>query len=127
MLSKRKEPFRYTFEQPIDCLFEITGVNEEEVSSSKGKAQIINLSPHGIKLITSLEIPLMNDKSVFLTISFKLNEKTIAATGEIVWMKRRAKKYEYGLDLNESVETENLIIEQLKLYTKHLHLKDDKH
>ncbi len=118
MLSHRKEPFRYTFEKPIDCLFEITEVSDHEVSSSKGEAQIVNLSPHGMKMISHLAIPRADDKSVHVSVSFTLIDKTITAEGTIVWINRRHNNYEYGIDLIENEEVEKEIIEQLKLYAK---------
>src|SRR5690625_971394 len=105
---KRKETFRYTFEEPIAALFEIIGIDDHTVSSSKGKAKILNISPHGIKLNSPLNIPETDHKSIQLTISFELNNKQLNVNGEIVWKKPKGISVDYGIDLiiDESTQQE---------------------
>jgi len=121
----RKESFRYTFEEPLAALFEISKVDGHKVSTSEGEAKIINISPHGIKLNSHLKIPETDHQSIELSISFELNDKQINVSGDIVWMKNKGISVDYGIDLIADDSTEKEIIEQLKIYSKEIHhLKD---
>lgn len=118
MISQRNEAFRYTFDEPIDALFEITKIDDDIVSTSEGKAKIFDISPTGIKLNTHLKIPKTDHKSIELSISFKINDKEIDVTGVIVWMQINHSSVDYGIDLNIDESTKQQIIDQLKIYSK---------
>lgn len=118
---KRHEPFRYTFSKPIDALFEITKIDDRTVSTSTGEAQIMDLSPQGLKLNSTLEIPETEHKSIQLTISFKLNDKKLKVNGMIVWIKSKGTSFDYGINLENNETLEKEIIKQLKVYSRKKH------
>src|SRR5690625_463189 len=117
-ISKRKEPFRFIFTEPIAATFEIIQIGDRQVSSSRSDAIVKDLSPQGMKLNTSLKMPQAHFYSVQLSIEFTLNSKPLTAQGMIVWMKNLGKTYDYGISLFEHKERERDIIEQLKQYSR---------
>jgi len=121
MRYNRHEAFRYEFEKPLTALFQIVEIDDESVSSSKGEAEIINISPKGIKLNSKLNIPKTDDKSIYLAISFELNDKPLNVEGVIVWKKTKGKSVDYGIDLHMDESAEKELIDQLKMYSKRAH------
>lgn len=121
MKYKREELFRYTFEKPIPALFQIQKIDEDSVTTSKGEARIIDISPEGIKLSSKLNIPHIDDKSIQLSISFDLNGENIHFEGAIVWKKEVADANEYGIDLVIEDTAKRNLIEQLKIHSKKAH------
>ncbi|WLR49082.1 PilZ domain-containing protein [Halobacillus litoralis] len=116
MRYKRKDYFRYDFKEPVEAYFRIHRVGIKEVNSSKGEARIINISPHGMKLNTNLDLPHQDGHEVKLSISFSLNGQPFLLPGTIVWKKKVA-EFNYGIymDLDES-ESKKLV-EALKVYS----------
>lgn len=114
---KRKETFRYTFEEPIIAYFRISKINDHTVSSSKGEGKIINISPHGLKLNTHLEI----HESIELTISFKLNNKLFNIKGVIIWTKKKVMSIDHGINLIIDYSTKQELIKQLKIHSRKAH------
>lgn len=121
MKYKREEYFRYTFEEPIIAHFNISQINNLKVTTSKGEASVIDLSPSGLRLSTPLEISQANHQSIHLTISFQLNEEVFEVNGEIIWMEDKIKSYHYGIELFTDDTLEQELINQLKIYAKNIH------
>lgn len=119
MLSNRSEYFRFEFEQPIDATFRIIEVNGVEKISKLANAKIVNLSPHGIRLITSLNFELEYSNRIKLEITFSLdNNNPIVVNGVFVWQKKEIKDYSYGINIISTEESEKKIIEELKKFSK---------
>ena len=70
MNYKRKSPFRYTFSEPITVYFKIVNINGKRIETSEGTASMIDLSPKGMKLKSSLDLQNINHKTIFLSIRF---------------------------------------------------------
>jgi hypothetical protein len=122
MRFKRQEAFRYEFGQPIPCSFRIVRIGEKEVESDKGKAEIYDISPKGMKIGTSLNIPL-EKKVIILEVSFTLNKTELIFHGRLVWQRRFANDYFYGVNLILSLSEETKLINELKQYVA-LHYKN---
>jgi hypothetical protein len=112
---KRQEAFRYEFGQPLSCTFRIAQVGEKKVESDKGKAEIHDISPKGMKIATQLNIP-FDKKSIIIEITFTLSEFELTFLGKLVWQRKFANDYFYGVHLILSQEEERRLIDELKKY-----------
>ncbi|RQW74077.1 PilZ domain-containing protein [Lysinibacillus composti] len=117
MIFKREEAFRYIFGFPIPAEFTITQINYREVNSSPGMAEIIDISPEGLRIRTNLLIP-DEDAKIVLSVTFKINEVDLTVDGEIIWAKEMGSLVEYGIHLLVDASMKNMIIEELKVYSK---------
>jgi hypothetical protein len=112
---KRQEAFRYEFGQPLPCTFRIVQVGEKKVESDKGKAEIHDISPKGMKIATPLNIPL-DKTAIIIDITFILNEIELTCLGKLVWQRKMANDYFYGVNLILSHAEEQRLISELKKY-----------
>lgn len=120
MRYNRKSPLRYVFGVPVEAYFKIIKVDDRDVTSSEGKAEIINISQDGMKIISDLNIPDVTSKKISLSIRFVLNDSELLYNGEIVWKKEKVKKTEYGIHMKLNEDEREQLIEQLKIFTKKL-------
>lgn len=116
MRSNRKEPFRYTFSDPVPCLFQIVILGKPV--SSKGKAYIIDISLEGMKLNSELNLPLGSKGRIHLLISFKLNDQEMTYYGAIVWQSYKGTSYNYGVKLWVYDNDKERLIKHLKTYSR---------
>lgn len=123
MLSKRKEHFRYNFMIPHQAVFSIikTGrsLNDQPVKTSLGQAEILNISPGGLKIQTIYDIPL--DDDILLEIKFTINDHIFLITGQIRWQQKIDDEYVYGIKLVVSPEEKRELIDELKKYSRRIH------
>lgn len=118
MIYKREESFRYQFSQPLTCTFSIVEIESESVSTGVARGELLDLSPKGLRLGSSLNIP-QGSKSVTLKVTFKMNEETIIADSVIVWKKKSIHLgYQYGLEFINTSDLPELITKQLKMFAK---------
>ncbi|MDI7740492.1 PilZ domain-containing protein [Lysinibacillus fusiformis] len=117
MIFKRDEGFRYTFSQPIPAIFTFHQINDREVKSSPGMADIIDISPEGMRISSKLLIPDIG-ADVVLTLKFKLNGEELTFDGKIVWYKEMGKLTEYGINLIVDDSEKDIIIKELKVFSK---------
>ncbi|SDO51240.1 PilZ domain-containing protein [Alkalicoccus daliensis] len=110
---KRHEPFRYEFRIPHDTSFYISKVSGRESHSKSGKGVLINISPGGLRMKTSFDLP----EKCELTFEFIIAEMTLQPVGEIVWKRSSGKEYLYGVDFTSEAEAKD-ILKALKLYAK---------
>ncbi|HZG61791.1 MAG TPA: PilZ domain-containing protein [Anoxybacillus sp.] len=115
MRFKRQEAFRYEFGQPLPCTFRIAQIGEKKVEGDKGKAEIYDISPKGMKIATSLNIPL-DKTSIIIEITFTLSELELTFLGRLVWQKKFANDYFYGVNLILSQDEGQRLIDELKKY-----------
>ncbi len=115
MRFKRQEAFRYQFGQPIPCVFRIVRIDDKEIESEKGTAEIHDISPRGMKIETTYNIP-PHPKVIQTEITFMLNEVEFNFLGTFVWQKKFANHYYYGLQLLLSREQEEILISEIKRY-----------
>jgi hypothetical protein len=117
MQFKRQEGFRYTFDSPIKGTFQLTKQNNQPIDVKPGFAEILDLSPNGLRISSSLDIPLKETKWEVMTI-FALNETPISLKGSFIWKKTSGPDYHYGIVCENSMETKNMVIREMKEYLK---------
>lgn len=115
MQYKRNEYFRYAFQQPFEATFRLIK-NASDTSqmelSNKGKCNIIDISPNGLKIFSELFISI--EKLNQIEVYFKLDEASLSMIGEFVWSRRKFNGYEYGVKLLGDTISEELIVSELK-------------
>lgn len=127
MLYKRNEYFRYSFAKPLDATFRLIKDHSEgspEEISKKGKCELIDISPNGVKMYSTLFISI--EQLHIVELQFTLDETPISIIGEFVWSHRKKNGYEYGVKLMGDDNSEKLIINELKSRSKkEMELKND--
>ncbi len=106
---RRKEPFRYEFVQPIYCVFTI-----ENDSILRFDGEIIELSPNGLRLKSSENLPV----SKVLHINFGINSTSLSVKGTIRWKKKYESFIIKGIHLMNDTYLQKMIISELKDYVK---------
>ena len=117
MQYNRKETFRHTFDHPIPATFQliVEGETEDEVEfSNKGVCTIIDLSPSGIRIYSTLDIPKRPGYPVHLAIEVLLTDIPLKLVGDLVWKKAYMDGHQYGIDLKTDEKIEHKIIQELK-------------
>lgn len=120
MLSERHEAFRYDFSQPLHCQFNIELEGQPDSASNFGDAEILNISPHGLKFKSTLNIPKGWDL-IRVNVNFTLMDTEFLVSGHFRWVEFASGSYIYGIHLeNENVLQEE-IITQLKKFSRKQH------
>lgn len=117
MLYRRKETFRYSFMPYLPILFRISKIGDRVIHSSDGNAQLIDISPSGLKIQTVYEIPIKN--SINLEFEPSINENPLILTGQIVWRITTTSHFQYGIRLEVSPDLRQAVINGLKTHAKH--------
>ena len=115
MKFKRNEAFRYDFGVPLPATFHISKINNKQIDSSNGEAKIHDISPGGLKMEASLNLPAK--QQVELTINVHVEDVELTLVGVIMWQKHQFNKYFYGIELITE-DYEDSIIDALKKYQK---------
>ena len=108
MRYRRQEAFRYQFTTPIYCFYSMRYERE------KNDGVILDLSPNGLKLETTADLPLV----AAVDISFALNSSSLNVIGNIKWKKNYINRYIIGLQLENDRELKQAIINGLKQHVK---------
>ncbi|MGM0523401.1 MAG: PilZ domain-containing protein [Bacillota bacterium] len=125
MRYKRKEPFRYLFNEPMDGKFVIILNHEDEdkvTRTDPGMLKIIDLSPRGMQFRTKLDIP-TSKKEFYIEVTFELDGEMIEMLGKVAWKKNQPDCVHYGLEGIEDPKREQQIIEGVKSLSKKAHAK----
>ncbi|MEG0450246.1 MAG: PilZ domain-containing protein [Lysinibacillus sp.] len=117
MIFKRKEGFRFKFDEPIQTTFSIVE-NGEALAGEKAIAQIIDISPKGIKMFSDVIVGKNEVINPQLELQFVLDTRSIHVYGEIMWSRPFGKGRQYGVFFHNQAVVEELIIEELKLRRK---------
>ncbi|MFB6465705.1 PilZ domain-containing protein [Cytobacillus sp. Hz8] len=80
-------------------------------------ANILDLSPNGLKFSSNLDLPI-DQKKLLLEISFILNDKIIHILGTPIWKKGIVHSFIYGIKGIEDQETKKEIVEELKEFSR---------
>ena len=116
MAFKRTEGFRFTFGQPIEAKYTVLiNGKPKDLELTKYPCEILDVSPHGMKMFAFQEIGENSNQRVQLEIQFVLDEVLIKAVGEIMWKKQYAKGFQYGLIFENQPAIEELIVSELKI------------
>lgn len=117
MYSRRKEGFRYPFEPPLSCSFQIIKIDHIEKESAIGQAQIADISPNGFKLLAPLNIPIEN-RAIEIKIRFIINTESLTLTGRLIVKYKEYNGFSYGAKLTINEPLQRKLIDELKMYAK---------
>ncbi|MEN2768415.1 PilZ domain-containing protein [Ornithinibacillus xuwenensis] len=120
MRYRRDEAFRFEFGEPLPIVFTIEEMNGSHVETSDGKASLLDISLRGMKICTSLSIPIDRQSNVKVSIQFQLNHNNYTIQGIIVWKKQRFTEYFYGIQFTTSSETQDALLDDLKIIGKRM-------
>ncbi|WP_102344773.1 PilZ domain-containing protein [Bacillus sp. Marseille-P3661] len=115
-MNRRNEPFRVLMEPPLNCQFQIVYVNGKFINSSIGSCEILDISPGGLKIKSSLNLYL--EKELKLKLSFNIDSNFISQQGQPLWIKRYGNYFLYGVKLEQTGDEKELIINSLKVYSR---------
>jgi hypothetical protein len=120
MKSNRKESFRYKFNNPIVCTFQIIEIDQTEVESKPGQAKLINLSPKGMRMWSKLSFPI-DEKELIIEIKIKLNEDSLIHKSKFIWKKEDHEGgFYYGMELLVESNVQKNNVSELKKFTRRL-------
>lgn len=117
MFFKRTEGFRYKFEEPLQTTFTIVE-NGQAVKDEAAIGGIIDISPKGIKMFSSVDVGAGKAICPQLEIRFIIDTLTIVAYGEVMWNRPYMKGKQYGIYFHDQPLVESLIVEELKTRRK---------
>lgn len=125
MRFKRDEGFRFSFGTPIAAFFSIDEMNGSKVGTSEGEARLIDLSPNGMKLNTSIDIPMSNREDVKITARFKFSQLEHCILGKIIWKQKAINSFFYGIQFSLDEQEREEMIRDLKLFAKQQYNKNN--
>ena len=102
--------------------FRISKIGDRVVNSSEGNAQLIDISPSGLKIQTVYEIPVKD--SLDLEFELSINENPLILTGQIVWRNKTTIHFQYGIRLEVTPDLRQVVINELKTHAKHRFQKE---
>ena len=117
MLFKRSEGFRYKFEEPLQTTFTIVE-NGKALEHEAAIGSILDISPRGIKMFTTVDLHAGRVICPQLEIRFILDTQILVAYGEVMWSKPYMKGKQYGIFFNNQPQLEDMIVEELKIRRK---------
>lgn len=118
MKYRREDSFRYEFAEPLDGHFKLVKIEDNDVESSEGQLSILDISPGGMKIETTFELPDPKTINIFLEIDFTLQENELILRGEVVWKTILSNSYEYGIDFTTPENERQQMLTDLKGYVK---------
>lgn len=113
---KRKEAFRFVFNQPLDAEFSVL-VNGRQIDSEMHPCKIIDISPRGMKVYTNSDISKIYNippESFQFQMHFVLDITRIQAIGYVRWCKLFGTGAHFGLQFENQPDIEELIISEMK-------------
>ncbi|BCB05720.1 PilZ domain-containing protein [Bacillus sp. KH172YL63] len=116
MLYKREEAYRYTFPQPVPCRFSIISVGQLRARTSKGKGELIDISPNGCRFSADFSIPV--EKKVLVQLEMRIHEALLVVNGVLVWSRSNGITRFYGVEFVKNDQLKTLITEEVKQVVK---------
>ena len=113
--SRREEPFRYTFPDPLPCKFQITRINGKTAGSSFGSLQIIDLSWNGAKIATAFDFQ-HPAHQVELTLFVQIMSEERELSGVVVHQEQAETGYLCGIHLDSDDGIREWVTSELKAY-----------
>lgn len=121
-VSRREEPFRYKFAEPIAGHFKLTKVKGMQVDSRIGRLRILDLSWRGAKIASEYDFQITRNE-VELMLFFQLLKSEFSISGKLIYQVRGFNEYICGLNLYTDEALRRRITNELKDYVK-LHTED---
>lgn len=116
MRYRRHEIIRYTFPEPRPATYQIVKVGGKAIHSSVGEGAIIDMSPGGMKLSTTVHISL--EQTIQFQIQTTIANVHLSIMANGVWGKKVGKNYHYGLDFLDNYNEE--VVQALKAFRKQM-------
>ena len=97
---------------PMYAELAIVRVGMRQVKSSTANVRILDISPGGLRFMSSLNMPA--DMSVQLEMHFRVIDQNFRLTGQIIYKSSsEVMQYEYGFHFNEADETLRTCLKKL--------------
>ncbi|ANS75538.1 hypothetical protein AWM70_13785 [Paenibacillus yonginensis] len=114
MITRRKEPFRYSMQEPVECQLELTTVNRMSLSGKLIPAQVIDISKNGCKIRSALDLK-ASEHFIECRIHLRLNEQQFIFPGQIRWQRNLdGFSHDYGIHLLLTEDEKEQINVQLR-------------
>ncbi|MBB6693770.1 PilZ domain-containing protein [Cohnella xylanilytica] len=113
-LTRRGEPYRYSFVPELPCLIRLREANGFAVRSKPGQALLIDMSPQGCKLESALNFRLP-DNECKVILSVRLTRE-LELRGTMIWQEERTPAFAYGIQLEETHRDE--LEEEIRAYAE---------
>ncbi|WP_138495968.1 PilZ domain-containing protein [Paenibacillus pinistramenti] len=112
MITRRKEPFRYSMEEPLECQMELTAINQMAVDGKLATIELIDISKNGCKIRSPLNLH-ASENTIECRIHLRLNVEAFVFPGEVRWQRDwDGVNHYYGIQLLlNDVEKEKISIE----------------
>lgn len=115
MIQRRKEPFRYSMEHPLDCQIEITAIAQMSVSGRLAPVELQDISKNGCKVRSTLNLH-ADHHPIECVLHVVLSQERYAFPGRIRWQRQLAAPYySYGIQLDLTEEEKETINQELRL------------
>lgn len=107
--NNRKEPFRYSMEEPMSCWIRISEINGTIITSKLAEVDLIDISKGGCKIRTPLDLH-ASSNSIKGVLRLKLSEEEYDFNAQVRWQRQiEPPFFHYGLSLMlESEEKEKI-------------------
>ena len=92
--------------------------NGKTIAGETAIGGILDISPRGIKMFSSVDINAGKAICPRLEIRFVIDSQPIVAYGEVMWSRPYMKGKQYGIFFNNQEPLEDLIVEELKIRRK---------
>lgn len=114
--SRRKEPFRYSMNPPLDCRIEIIDIDGISFSGKSAQAELIDISKSGCRIRTELDLHITSHV-IRAAVHVSFGEDNFIFPGVIRWQEElEPSQFHYGFQLELSPEEkEKLNVELRKL------------
>ncbi|MFC5530427.1 PilZ domain-containing protein [Cohnella yongneupensis] len=113
--SRRDEPFRYCFPEPLKGEFQITKINGTEVESHFGNMKILDISLHGAKIFTEYDFQITGNE-IELTLHFQIMSIEFSIPGVLVHQEIHGQGFDCGIHLNTDEAIREAITGELKAF-----------
>ncbi|TYA11007.1 PilZ domain-containing protein [Paenibacillus faecis] len=114
MINRRTEPFRYSFNPPLDAWIEIVEINGSPLPTKPAPIELVDISKSGCRIRTALNLRAFSH-NIRLLLHVRLNENSYAFTGEIRWQKELEPQIiHYGICLHLSDEEKEKLNVELR-------------
>lgn len=99
--SYARKYLRISPEIPMHAQIAIVQVGIRQVASGTARVRILDVSPGGLKFMSSLSLPA--EKSIQLELYFRVMDQDFRLKGHIIYRtSTEASRYEYGFQFNEA-------------------------
>lgn len=115
MFFKRKEGFRFSFDDPISAeIVLLVDGRPADIERTRHQCHILDISPRGLKMFTEADFGAKLNKTHQLEIHFVLDMTDIVGIGEIMWEKPYGRGKQFGVVFHDQPSVEDLILNELK-------------